>query len=290
MNYIHTIIPLVLCCGKIGMRCIRLGISVDMNTSVLYMRRRDPISNVYQTFESGTITIVEPDYEFISFRQPLIKDYLRDEENQMIDNKTQEQVDIFSTLCEVLCSGEQNYVESEGVGSRRSLQFYAALHFTQHLYEIKVEKSTENQALSVFEAIVRVLSNENNVCAVFEQLLVVMGQLKPEDDGTESAIYEVFEGLTSEHKGLEILDKWTEKVADSKDKLTSKARVWFDARIKSKDKHSKRLLKKLACGFLENLATMITAESAKIPYKLVYHTLRTVSFDISHLNSCHLMY
>lgn len=248
-----------------------------MNTSVLYMRRRDPISNIYQTFESGTITIVETDYEFISFRQPLIKDYLKDEENQMIDNKTQEQVDLFLTLCEVLCSGDQHDVESEGVDSRRSLQFYAALHFTQHLYEIKVEKTTESQALSVFEAIVRILSNENNVCAVFEELLVVMRQLKPEDDETESAIYEASQVLTSEHTGLEVLDKWTEKVADSKERLTSRARGWFDARIKSKDKHSKRLLKKLACGFLENWANMITAESAKIPYKLVYHTLRTVS-------------
>jgi hypothetical protein len=75
-------------------------------------------------------------------------------------------VQIFTTLCKVLC--DNNASEAE---SRKVLHKYAASNLVNHLLDIGLIATTPQQGKDVVEWLSKVLNNENNVCAIFETVM-----------------------------------------------------------------------------------------------------------------------
>lgn len=203
--------------------------------------------------------------EYVSFRQPAFKDYLENQKNDMIEEPTQAKVDIFLTLCGILCSRA-----SSGAKSREALQVYATTTLIQHLKDIDIKKATPAQGRDVVEAISQILSNENDICTVFE---LVMTQLHK--DHIDFELYDVFATPRPSIKETAgILLAWAKKMNFHEDEeLSPRARAWVERIIKEPE----RMLEDLGCGHLDSWARKVTFEDAEVPYRLAFRSLYTVS-------------
>jgi hypothetical protein len=199
--------------------------------------------------------------EVLEFRQPALKAHLDNPTNKMIEDPLKAKVQIFTTLCKVLC--DNNTSETE---SRKALHKYAASNFVNHLLDIDLIATTPQQGKDVVEWLSRVFANENNVCAIFEAVM------HEKDD------YYVSFSLYDESDISRRILAWAKKMSFFEDEeLTETARDWIEATVKD----STKLFESLARGHIENLSKKVVADQAWQPYRLAYHALGRVRTDLS---------
>ncbi|OQV10292.1 hypothetical protein CLAIMM_14312 [Cladophialophora immunda] len=204
------------------------------------------------------------EHEYVFFRQAAFKEYLEGNKNNMIGNPVQERVNIFITLCEILCG--QNAI---GHSSRQSFREYATVTFVEHFKDIDIRQTTPKQSADVVEALSRVLTNDNNVCAVFEEVMDRLGR-----DYVEFDLYDTFrpDTIFGSWKRANKLLVWAKKLHFyEEEELSSRARDWVEASIKAPQK----MLETLGHGHLENWARAVTEQDATVPYILACRALST---------------
>ncbi|KIW74016.1 hypothetical protein, variant [Phialophora macrospora] len=197
--------------------------------------------------------------EYVSFRQPAFREHLETPDNKMIEDPMQEKIDIFVTLCKILCDRD-----AAGASARKALQEYAATTFIQHLRDIDIKKTTSKQGKDVVEALARVLTNDNDVCAVFEANANFFDDFD---------LYEITETDTPRRweTAGELL-AWAKKMHfHEEEELSPRARAWVEATIRAPQK----VLETLGRGHLSNWALKMTAQDASTPYRLAYRALYT---------------
>jgi len=210
---------------------------------------------------SGAGTLNDPKLEVVEFRQPALKAHMDNPVNKMIEDPLKAKVQIFTTLCKVLC--DNNASEAE---SRKVLHRYAASNLVNHLLDIDLIATTPQQGKDVVEWLSKVLTNENNVCAIFETVL------HEKDD------YYVSFSLYDESDTAKRILAWAKKMSFFEDEeLTDTAREWIEATVKD----SGKLFEPLAKGHVENLSKKVLAEEAWQPYRLAYHALGRVRAALS---------
>lgn len=230
------------------------------------------MSEVYRPIDRDIdgMTANKITYELVSFRQPAFREHLESSGNSMIDNPTQEKVDIFKILCDILCSRNP-----DGAVAREALQEYASITLVQHLRDIDIKETSPQQGREVVEAISRVLSNENDVCIIFE---TIMSRLKK--DWVDFDLYDHFNMLSlAKWESAGTILAWAKKMNfHEEEELSRRARTWVEETIKAPHK----MLETLGCGHLENWTRKATVLDAKVPYKLTYRALYTVGSRLGH--------
>lgn len=206
--------------------------------------------------------------DLISFRQPALNEYLEKGDNGMIEDSLQEKIDIFKVLCDVLCNSN---AEEPSTREGHQVQEYAAVNLIQHLADIDIKKSKPEQGAMVVEAISRVMTNENNASTVFETVMDRQGN----HDIVDFDLYEPFDALdTFSAQAAAILLAWAKKMSfHDEAELSWPAREWVAAIIKT----PQNMLEALGRGHLETMARQVTWKDARVPYRLAYRALYTVS-------------
>ncbi|EXJ75437.1 uncharacterized protein A1O5_02133 [Cladophialophora psammophila CBS 110553] len=233
------------------------------SSSLLYTKKTaDNRPTLYG--DTDTMPMVNIEHEYVFFRQAAFKEYLETNKNKMIEDPIQERVNIFVTLCEILCG--QNAV---GDSPRQSFREYATVSLMEHFRDIDIRQTSPKQSADVVEALSRVLSNDNNVCAVFEAVLDRQGR-----DYVEFDLYDTFRPDTMfrrwERAGTLLV--WAKKLHFyEEEELSFRAREWVEASIKAPQK----MLETLGRGHLENWAQAVTEQDAVVPYTLAYRALST---------------
>jgi hypothetical protein len=204
--------------------------------------------NVHPTTGANVPTLGtanDPKLEVIEFKQSALKLYLDNTKNKMIEDPLKAKIQIFTTLCKVLCDNTASEAES-----RKVLHKYAAKNFVSHFLDIDIQKTTPPQGKAVIEGLSRVLANENNVCSIFETVM------HEEDD-----VYVSFSLYDDEDTEQRIL-KWIRRMSYEDEELTDPAKAWIEATLKDPGK----LFEPLARGHIENLSTKVVADQAWQPY------------------------
>jgi hypothetical protein len=190
----------------------------------------------------GTATANDPKLEVIEFRQPALKTHLDNPANKMIEDPLKAKVQIFTTLCKVLCDSTTSEAES-----RKVLHKYGASNFVNHLLDIDLIATSPQQGKDVVEWLSRVLTNENNVCAIFEDVM------HEKDD------YYMSFSLYDEPDTAKRILAWAKKMSFFEDEeLTETATAWIEATVKD----SGKLFEPLARGHVENLSKKVVADQA----------------------------
>jgi hypothetical protein len=214
--------------------------------------------------DTGVLNSIQGTYEIVSFRQPAFKDHLEKASRKMIEDPLQEKVAIFLTLCGILCDREASTATA-----RAELQQYAVTYVIRHLEDIDVKQATPQQGRDVVEALARLLSNENDVCAVFE---VVAAR-----SNMGTVYYDLYDEFDvqnlAEHETASKLLAWAKKMNFyDEQELSNRARDWVNSMIRT----PQRMLETLGRGHLENLAQKVTVRSATFPHLLAHRALLTV--------------
>lgn len=245
------------------------------NLSLLFSKNTSVDEWVSDLF-TGNMILTEKSHEIVSFRQPAYKDHLEKAGGQMIEDPLQEKVAILVTLCGILCDRD-----AATASSRAELQQYAVTYLIRHLQDIDVKKASPRQGRDVVEALSRVLSNDNDVCSVFEGISARMNLYWPNID-----LYDVFslENL-AEHETISALLGWAKKMNFYDDQeLSNRAREWVISMIRT----PQSMLEALGRGHLENLAQKVTVKDATFPYLLAHRALFTVRTWLCSFRPCTL--
>ncbi|PWY74525.1 hypothetical protein BO94DRAFT_607008 [Aspergillus sclerotioniger CBS 115572] len=231
------------------------------------------------------------EYGYIEFRQTKFKECIREGGAALNMDMNFEKVEIFVTLCDVLCGSEEVTAES--------LHEYATFNLIRHLRDIdfvtqgkrqadrdlneknlkdkmsltkdvKLTQSREidnEQLKRVGEAVWRILTNGTGVSSVFEKVLSQMAASEIHFD-----LYDLSEFTTSTN---ELVRSWAEELIarDERENLSLPAHIWSWADNMKKQPES--MLENLAKGHLQSWAQKSTAEEARIPYKLAYRACYT---------------
>ncbi|PYI05224.1 hypothetical protein BO78DRAFT_419881 [Aspergillus sclerotiicarbonarius CBS 121057] len=239
------------------------------------------------------------DYEYVEFRQAEFKECIREGSSRIGLDVNAKKVDIFVTLCDILCGGP-------GVESAESLHEYATFNLIRHLRDIEFviqdkrpadresnEKSLrdkmshtkevkprqprkiDNEQLKrVGEALWRILTNGTGVSSVFEKVLSQMTAGEIHFD-----LYDLSLGHMGAERGCcqefttstkELMRSWAEELIgrDTSENLSLPAHIWSWA--DNMKRHPEGMLEDLAKGHLQSWAQKSTADEARIPYKLAY--------------------
>lgn len=195
--------------------------------------------------------------EIIEFRQPALKDHLEGTVNRLIKDPLEAKVNIFTRLCDILCDRS-----ASETGSRKVLYRYAVLYLVDHLLDIDAKETSPQQGRVIVDALSRVLTNENNVCSIFEEVM------RNKND------YFLDFPLYDEYSISRRILAWAKKMSFHEDEeIADLAERWVEDTIKD----SKQIFGKLARGHIENLSKKHNSDEAWIPYKLGYRALAKVS-------------
>ncbi|PWY64264.1 hypothetical protein BO70DRAFT_207475 [Aspergillus heteromorphus CBS 117.55] len=251
------------------------------------------------------------DYEYVDFRQAKLKKCIQQGGTNIYTDVNAEKVEIFVTLCDILCGSS---LEPES-----SLPEYAAFNLIRHLREIdlvthevvpvdhskekslkdllsKDRETKEKEARSkemkpqsqrikndqlkrVGKALYRVLTNETGVSAVFEKV-----QSQMDNSHIDFDLYDTPSAGTQESGDCgdcvktstnELIRVWAEEMIarDRDDHLSLPAHIWSWADIMKT--HPARMLENLARGHLQSWVQKSTAEEARVPYKLAFRAFFT---------------
>ncbi|RAL03459.1 uncharacterized protein BO80DRAFT_376466 [Aspergillus ibericus CBS 121593] len=243
------------------------------------------------------------EYEYVEFRQAKFKECIKEGSSRINLDVNANKVDIFVTLCDILCG--------PGVDSAESLHEYATFNLLRHLKDIdfvtqekrptdtemnerslrdKMSYSKEpkprqprridnEQLKRVGEALWRILTNGTGVSSVFEK---VLSQTAASDIHFD--LYDLSLGHTGAERGCcrefttstkELVRSWAEELIgrDQSENLSLPAHIysWAD----NMKRNPEGMLEDLAKGHLQSWAQKSTAEEAKIPYKLAYRACYT---------------
>ncbi|GKZ38993.1 hypothetical protein AbraIFM66950_011622 [Aspergillus brasiliensis] len=229
------------------------------------------------------------DYQYIEFRHAQFRECVRRGGFMPEINLNAEKVDIFVTLCDVLCDPKAE--------KPTPLCQYAACHLIQHLRDIDrdlppqwqqasskdTKKGTKDRVSEyrdtrssqprgietshlkkVGEALGRVLTNETGVSYVFEDIL-----WNSPDKQIHFDLYD-FDLARSTN---ELVRAWIEKLTETDEKvnLSLPTQIWTWAHALKK--RPEGMLEDLAQGHLRSWAQKSTVEGAKGPYRLAYRAL-----------------
>ncbi|PYH93236.1 hypothetical protein BO71DRAFT_431168 [Aspergillus ellipticus CBS 707.79] len=255
---------------------------------------------------------LDGDYEFIEFRQVKFKECIKHGGAKINMDANAEKVNIFVTLCDILCGSRSEPAES--------LHEYAAFNIVRHLREIDFEFEiqgtmpdnhskerglmdkltkdretkekearyeakgisqhiTDEQLKKVGQALYRVLTNETSVSSVFEKVQSQMA--------VNHIDFDLYDISPVDTQGLadcgncirtninELVRAWAEKLvaSDKDDRLSLPPHIWRWAdAMKS---HPERMLETLARGHLQSWVKKSTGEEARVPYKLAFRAFYT---------------
>ncbi|GKZ75574.1 hypothetical protein AnigIFM56816_000231 [Aspergillus niger] len=229
------------------------------------------------------------DYQYIEFRHAKFRECVKKGSFMPGLNVNAEKVDIFVTLCDVLCDPNAE--------KPTPLCQYAAFHLIQHLKDIdrdvvpqwqqpstknakkglkdKVSQYVDTRATQpreiesrllkrVGEALGRVLTNETGVSSMFEDIL-----WNSPDRQIHFDIYDIDLSRSTN----ELVRAWVEKLTerDEKENLSLPTQIWTWAHALKK--RPEGMLEDLAHGHLRSWAQKSTVEGAKGPYRLAYRAL-----------------
>jgi len=214
------------------------------------------------------------EHEYVFFRQAAFKEYLEAKKNTLIENPIQQRVNIFVILCEILCGQT-----ASGDPSRQSFREYATVTLMEHFRDIDIKQTTPQQSADVVEALSRVLSNDNNVCAIFEEAIARLGRTWVEFD-----LYGTFrtDTMYGRWERANTLLVWAKKLHyHEEEELSPRARGWVEASIKA----PQTMLETLGRGHLENWAQAVTVQDATVPHNLAIRALLTVRGKVALINS-----
>lgn len=205
-------------------------------------------------FENTTVANTSM-FEMIDFRQPPLKEHLEKTTNEMIGNIESAKIEIFTKLCDVLCDSNPATLHA-----REMLHEYATKYLLDHLLDINPTRVDGNQSKLVVEALARVLTNENEVCTIFEAM-------EKYADYVSCPLYE--EGL-----GHKRIVTWAKKMSfHEEEELSDVAQNWMEDTIKDPSK----IFEHLARGHITSLSKTVDENRAKISFKLAHQALSTVS-------------
>ncbi|RAH81654.1 hypothetical protein BO86DRAFT_96267 [Aspergillus japonicus CBS 114.51] len=207
--------------------------------------------------------ISESKQQQVLFRQPAFRDYLEQSVNNMIPDPIESRVFFFLKLGGILCDRDP-----QGANLRKALQEYAAQWFLQHLKDISVKHTTPKQGLQIVEALARILTNENDVCRVFEELR------QKQDDDNADVDFDLYDMSTDLDKSggynLKVLMAWARKMSfHDEEGLSPRAKAWVEKIIMQPGS----VLEQLAQGHIESWTEKVTYNEAKIPYKFICRAL-----------------
>ncbi|EHA22116.1 hypothetical protein ASPNIDRAFT_40959 [Aspergillus niger ATCC 1015] len=229
------------------------------------------------------------DYQYIEFRHAKFRECVKKGSFMPGLNVNAEKVDIFVTLCDVICDPNAE--------KPTPLCQYAAFHLIQHLKDIdrdvvpqwqqpstknakkgltdKVSQYMDMRATQpreiesrllkrVGEALGRVLTNETGVSSMFEEIL-----WNSPDRQIHFDLYDIDLSRSTN----ELVRAWVEKLTerDEKENLSLPTQIWTWAHALKK--RPEGMLEDLAQGHLRSWAQKSTAEGAKVPYRLAYRAL-----------------
>lgn len=232
------------------------------------------------------------DYQYIEFRHAKFRECVKKGSFMPGLNVNAEKVDIFVTLCDVICDPNAE--------KPTPLCQYAAFHLIQHLKDIdrdvvpqwqqpstknakkglkdKVSQYMDMRATQpreiesrllkrVGEALGRVLTNETGVSSMFEEIL-----WNSPDRQIHFDLYDIDLSRSTN----ELVRAWVEKLTerDEKENLSLPTQIWTWAHALKK--RPEGMLEDLAQGHLRSWAQKSTAEGAKVPYRLAYRALFNV--------------
>ncbi|PWY70006.1 hypothetical protein BO83DRAFT_438539 [Aspergillus eucalypticola CBS 122712] len=229
------------------------------------------------------------DYQYIEFRNAKVRECVKRAQFQPGLDINTEKVNIFVTLCDVLCDHKAD--------KPTPLCQYAACHLIQHLKDIDREMVPQWQRPStkdakkgfkdkmshyrdtrpakpqeiggrelkkVGEALGRVLTNETGVSSVFEDILWYSSDKQIHFD-----IYDTDKARSTN----ELVRAWIEKLTerDERENLSLPTQIWTWAQ--DLKKRPEGMLEDLAKGHIRSWVSKSTPEGAKVPYRLAYRAL-----------------
>jgi hypothetical protein len=218
--------------------------------------QRTPSANT-----DATRTLNNSKLRVVEFCQSALKLHLANQPNKMIGDPLKAKVQIFTTLCSILCDSSSSEEES-----RKALHKYAVSYFLSHLLDIDHRAKASGQesnavdALSrtVVDGLSRVFANQNNVCSIFE------------DAVREKKYYSMGFPLYDDSDAAKRILAWAKKMSFLEDDdLTDIAKEWIEATIKDPGK----MFEMLARGHVENLCKKVVADQAWEPFLLAFRAL-----------------
>jgi hypothetical protein len=201
----------------------------------------------------------ESKLEIVEFHHSELKEFLLDptqKRNDLIGDLTVAKVKIFVTLCSILCDRSESKM-----GSRKTLHRYATLYFRDHLLEIDPKKTDAQQGRDVVDALSRVMTNENNVCSIFESVM---------DEELDSDFFYLLFPLYDDEEIARPVITWARMMSFHDDEYLKE---WADRWVSETIKDPRRIFRNLARGHLENLSKEVTAEKARLPYAMALRAL-----------------
>ncbi|PYH39238.1 uncharacterized protein BO87DRAFT_403166 [Aspergillus neoniger CBS 115656] len=229
------------------------------------------------------------DYQYIEFRNAKVRECVKRGQFQPGLDVNAEKVNIFVTLCDVLCDHKAD--------KPTALCQYAACHLIQHLKDIDREMVPQWQRPStkdakkgfkdkmshyrdtrpakpqeipgrelkkVGEALGRVLTNETGVSSVFEDIIWYSSDKQIHFD-----IYDTDKARSTN----ELVRAWIEKLTerDERENLSLPTQIWTWAQALKK--RPEGMLEDLAKGHIRSWVQKSTPQGAKVPYRLAYRAL-----------------
>ncbi|GFN19983.1 uncharacterized protein AtWU_09788 [Aspergillus tubingensis] len=229
------------------------------------------------------------DYQYIEFRNAKVRECVKRGQFQPGLDVNAEKVNIFVTLCDVLCDHKAD--------KPTALCQYAACHLIQHLKDIdreivpqwqrpstkdakkgfkdkmshyrdmrptKPQEIPNRELKKVGEALGRVLTNETGVSSVFEDIL-----WNSSDRQIHFDIYDTDKARSTN----ELVRAWIEKLTerDERENLSLPTQIWTWAQALKK--RPEGMLEDLAKGHIRSWVQKSTPEGAKGPYRLAYRAL-----------------
>ncbi|PYI02494.1 hypothetical protein BO78DRAFT_463945 [Aspergillus sclerotiicarbonarius CBS 121057] len=183
----------------------------------------------------------------VLFRQPAFRDYLEQSKNNMIPRPIESRVFFFLRLAGILCDRNP-----QGIKLRGALQ--------------PVKDTNPKHGLQIVEALARVLSNENDVCRVFEEL---HGK-QHHGRGLRFDLYNMStESDWMNRQGsenLKLLKAWARKMSFHDEVgLSERAKSWVEKMIMEPGS----VLERLARGHIESWTEKRTHIEAEALYNLI---------------------